>query len=184
MALSLCTRLPRTGTHSCTSSALRSGAVFALVILTAADDGGIRLFKRAFRLRWLIVLGKYSYGLYVFHGIIAYAFERKQLRSVLEGTLGSHTLATLVQAAAGVAYRLIIAVASYELFEVRFLTLKRLFRQGRTRRGLATGTEFARVELVAESQRAPVVRPGHAVTSSQVGLAVPESGEDQWRSAR
>jgi peptidoglycan/LPS O-acetylase OafA/YrhL len=130
--------------------------IFALVVLTAADDGGVRLFKRAFRLRWLGILGKYSYGLYVFHGIIAYAFERKQLLSILESTLGSHTLATLVRAAAGVGLSLMVAVASYELFEVRFLTLKRLFRHSRPRRNLAPGTEFARVELVAESQRAPV----------------------------
>ena len=134
--------------------------IFALVILTAADDNGIRVFKRTFRARWLGVLGKYSYGLYVFHGIIAYAFERKQLRSVLEGTLGSPTLATLVQGAAGVGLSLVIAIASYELFEVRFLTLKRLFRHGRPRRGLAPDSEFVRVELAAESQRAPVAGRG------------------------
>lgn len=127
-------------------------ALFALVILTAADDGGVRAFKRLFRAGWLRTLGKYSYGLYVFHGIIAYAFERHGLRAVLERVLGSHTLATLVQAAAGVALSLIIAIASYELYEVRFLSLKKLFGYGKARsgRGLAPHTEFARAELGAD----------------------------------
>jgi len=134
---------------------------FVLVIVTSADAGGIAAFKQAFRWRWLGLLGKYSYGLYVFHGIIAYAFERKQVVPLLESSLGSHTLATMVQAAAGVALSLLIAVASYELFEVRFLMLKRLFRQGKTRQSFATGSKFARADLAASSQRAHL--PGRGV---------------------
>jgi peptidoglycan/LPS O-acetylase OafA/YrhL len=130
--------------------------VFALVIVSAADDGGVTAFKRTFRWSWLRFLGKYSYGLYVFHGIIAYAFERKQLRTVLESTLGSQALATLVQGAAGVALSLLIAIASYELFEIRFLTLKRLFQHGRPRRKLAAGTEYSSAQLGTQTSVPPL----------------------------
>ncbi len=108
---------------------------FALVVMVAADHSGPRLLKTALRNRALVTLGKYSYGLYVFHGLIAYAFERHTVVTKLARVLESHTLATLVQAAAGVALSLLVAVASYELYEVRFLKLKKLFGDGRARKG-------------------------------------------------
>jgi peptidoglycan/LPS O-acetylase OafA/YrhL len=112
-------------------------AFFALFILTAADEQGVPAIKRLFQARFLGTLGKYIYGLYVFHGLIAYAFERHGLRAQLEHELGSRALATVVQAAAGIGLSLTIAVASYELYEVRFLSLKKLFSDGRARRAEA-----------------------------------------------
>jgi peptidoglycan/LPS O-acetylase OafA/YrhL len=69
-------------------------------------------------------LGKYSYGLYVFHGVIAYALQEGGTLDALGDALGSHLAAMLVQATLGAAASLAIAVASYELYEKHFLRLK------------------------------------------------------------
>jgi peptidoglycan/LPS O-acetylase OafA/YrhL len=72
--------------------------------------------------------GKYSYGLYVFHGIVAYALQERQHGAEwLTARLGSHLLAMGVQALAGGALSLLISVLSYELFEKHLLRLKDRF---------------------------------------------------------
>jgi peptidoglycan/LPS O-acetylase OafA/YrhL len=71
--------------------------------------------------------GKYSYGLYLFHGIIGYAMVEGGTQDWMTAALGSHLLAMLVQALAGAAASLIVAVLSYQLFEKHFLVLKDRF---------------------------------------------------------
>lgn len=100
---------------------------FAVLILNAQSDAGFSPIKRLFRLRFLGTLGKYSYGLYVFHGLVAYAFEQRGMFERLDALSGSHTFATFAYVALGVGLSFLISIASYELFEVRFLALKKLF---------------------------------------------------------
>jgi peptidoglycan/LPS O-acetylase OafA/YrhL len=100
---------------------------FGCFIFIAAQDGAPAIVKHPLRTRWLILLGKYSYGLYVFHGIVAYALHQHGAELVLTQRLGSHALAVILQAAIGVSLSLLIAVMSYELFESRFLKLKKWF---------------------------------------------------------
>ncbi len=109
---------------------------FAVLILNAQSDAGFSPIKRLFRLRFLGTLGKYSYGLYVFHGLIAYTFEQRGVFEKLDGLTGSHTFATFAYVALGVGLSFLVSIASYELFEVRFLALKKLFdyRARRTER--------------------------------------------------
>jgi len=73
------------------------------------------------------MLGKYSYGLYVFHGLISYLLWRQPLIPLLETVVHNHTLAAAIQVAVGVAISVLISVASYEFFERRFLELKDRF---------------------------------------------------------
>lgn len=100
---------------------------FAVLILNAQSEAGFSPIRRLFRLRSLGTLGKYSYGLYVFHGLVAYAFEQKHLFERLHGLIGSHDLSTLTYVSLGVGVSFLISVVSYELFEVRFLALKKWF---------------------------------------------------------
>ncbi|HWA75714.1 MAG TPA: acyltransferase [Polyangiaceae bacterium] len=104
-------------------------AVFcAVVIFAAAWRDGPAPLKAAMRLSFLRLFGKYSYGLYVFHAILAYGAWRHRTAVYLEPWVGSFTAAALVQAVLGSALSLAIAMASYHLFEVRFLALKKWFK--------------------------------------------------------
>ncbi|HYP87615.1 MAG TPA: acyltransferase [Polyangiaceae bacterium] len=95
---------------------------FAIVLACWAD--GPAWFKALLRLRFLRLLGKYSYGLYVFHGIIAFAFVRHGTLGFFARLVGSHSLGLFVQAAFGSVVSMLIAWLSYEYLESRFLRLK------------------------------------------------------------
>lgn len=115
------------------------GFFFGALLLEAVGRDPTSPLVRFFASRIMRFLGKYSYGLYVFHGVVAYALMEKQADAAwLTAMLGSHLLAMFVQAVAGAAFSLLIAVASYELFEKHFLRLKdRLAPQARVGRASA-----------------------------------------------
>ena len=83
--------------------------------------------SRFFRSRWMVFLGTYSYGLYVYHHFISYYLSSNRTELELAQWLGSHGAAVALQAPLGAAASLALAYLSYELFEKRFLGLKRLF---------------------------------------------------------
>jgi peptidoglycan/LPS O-acetylase OafA/YrhL len=79
------------------------------------------------RSRPLRFFGKYSYGLYVYHGLLTWYLRDVGAEGRLDAMLGDHWLTIAVQAAIGVGVSTVVAVLSYELLEKRFLTLKRHF---------------------------------------------------------
>jgi peptidoglycan/LPS O-acetylase OafA/YrhL len=83
--------------------------------------------SRFFRAKWLMFLGTYSYGLYVYHHFFSYYLTANRTELELAEWLGSHSAAIALQATLGVAASLAIAYVSYEFFEKRFLRLKRYF---------------------------------------------------------
>jgi peptidoglycan/LPS O-acetylase OafA/YrhL len=83
--------------------------------------------SRFFCNRFLMFLGTYSYGLYVYHHFVSYYLVTNHTDLELAGWLGSHGLAVAAQAIGGACASLIVAYLSYEVFEKRFLRLKRLF---------------------------------------------------------
>src|SRR5215813_2618177 len=83
--------------------------------------------SRFFRCRLTVFLGTYSYGLYVYHHFISYYLTSNRTELELAGWLGSHGAAVALQATLGTGVSLAVAYLSYELFEKRFLRLKRLF---------------------------------------------------------
>ena len=83
--------------------------------------------SRFFRCRPMVFLGTYSYGLYIYHHFISYYLTVNRTELQLGDWLGSHGAAVALQATLGVAASLAVAYLSYELFEKRFLRLKRLF---------------------------------------------------------
>jgi peptidoglycan/LPS O-acetylase OafA/YrhL len=82
---------------------------------------------RFFSSRLMVFLGTYSYGLYVYHHFISYYLITNHTDLELARWLGSHGAAVALQATLGAAASLALAYLSYELFEKRFLRLKRLF---------------------------------------------------------
>jgi peptidoglycan/LPS O-acetylase OafA/YrhL len=87
--------------------------------------------SRFFRSRFMVFLGTYSYGLYVYHHFISYYLTTNRTELQLTHWLGSHGLAVALQATLGASASLGIAYISYEFFEKRFLRLKPLFSAAR-----------------------------------------------------
>lgn len=85
------------------------------------------IIARFFSSRTMVFLGTYSYGLYVYHHFISYYLSANGTELELATRLGSHGAAVALQATLGATASLALAYLSYELFEKRFLQLKRLF---------------------------------------------------------
>jgi peptidoglycan/LPS O-acetylase OafA/YrhL len=83
--------------------------------------------SRFFCSRFMIFLGTYSYGLYVYHHFISYYLSSNRTEFELARWIGSHGAAVALQATLGASASLALAYLSYELFEKHFLRLKRLF---------------------------------------------------------
>jgi peptidoglycan/LPS O-acetylase OafA/YrhL len=83
--------------------------------------------SRFFRSRFMVFLGTYSYGLYVYHHFISWYLTANRTELKLAPWLGSHGAAVALQATLGAFASLGVAYLSYELFEKRFLQLKPLF---------------------------------------------------------
>jgi peptidoglycan/LPS O-acetylase OafA/YrhL len=96
---------------------------------------------RFFCSRTMVFLGTYSYGLYVYHHFISYYLSSNHTELELARWLGSHGAAVALQATLGASASLALAYLSYELFEKRFLRLKRLFETARPRRAAASAAE-------------------------------------------
>jgi peptidoglycan/LPS O-acetylase OafA/YrhL len=83
--------------------------------------------SRFFRSRFMVFLGTYSYGLYVYHHFVSYFLSSNSTEFELAQWIGSHGAAVALQATLGASASLAVAYLSYEFFEKRFLRLKRLF---------------------------------------------------------
>ena len=114
--------------------AVRGGVfrvAFAALLLQALFAPASSPLARFFGSRTMVALGKYSYGLYVYHHFLSYYLVKHGTEFALARVVGSHTLAVAIQAILGMAASMAIAWLSYELFEKRFLELKRFWPSGR-----------------------------------------------------
>ena len=106
------------------------GTLFALffgaLTLTALQQANRSFLARLFQGPVLRTFGKYSYGLYVYHGVLE-PHEVLHTEDRLGALLGNHSAGIAAQTVIGVTLSLIISVISYDLFEKRFLELKRYF---------------------------------------------------------
>ena len=118
------------------------------VLVTALEPESIA--HRIFRWPFLRSLGKYSYGIYVLHILVAHLFGTltsrllgTSLRIWLTPYLHSRPLAVLVEFCANAAAVFLVAYLSYNLYEVHFLRLKRYFGYRRSRTQTATARQLA-----------------------------------------
>jgi peptidoglycan/LPS O-acetylase OafA/YrhL len=116
------------------TSPLRSGMLRLLLVALllralSAPEGAPD--ARFFRSRFMAFLGKYSYGIYVYHHFLSYYATTTHTLPRLTEKLGSLLLALLVQQGVGIALSIAIAWLSYELFEKHFLRLKRFWPSSR-----------------------------------------------------
>lgn len=84
------------------------------------------------RARWLVYLGKISYGLYAFHwGVLI--FWRDVLNVVARRMLVVQALAPVLQVVLGLVTTVVLAAGSYRFFERPILRLKQRFEVIHTR---------------------------------------------------
>jgi peptidoglycan/LPS O-acetylase OafA/YrhL len=111
--------------------AIRAGLVLLLLaclLVWALMAPQHSITSRFFCSRAMMLLGTYSYGLYVYHHFISHYLTANRTELVLADWLGSHTAAVVLQATLGASASLLLAYLSYEYFEKPFLALKRLFK--------------------------------------------------------
>ena len=105
------------------------GSLYALLFgaLTLVSIGG-RALAHVFQGRLLRFFGKYSYGLYVYHGLFTWYLVEVHANERLDRWFGDrHGLTIVARAVLGVSVSVLVAVLSYELMEKKFLALKRYF---------------------------------------------------------
>ncbi len=97
-------------------------------MLAAAVTGSSAIFSRICRLGFLRKLGKYSYGLYVFHFIVFMVLGNLLIRfpRIRHATV-NHLLPAIGLLLANLFLSLALAYASYHLYEKHLLKLKRYF---------------------------------------------------------
>jgi peptidoglycan/LPS O-acetylase OafA/YrhL len=100
---------------------------FGALTLMALRAPERSIVARALHWPVLRMFGRYSYGLYVYHGVISYHMIVTHAEARLGALLGNHSLGIAVGTVLGVSLSLAISVLSYELFEKRFLELKKYF---------------------------------------------------------
>ncbi|MDP9148717.1 MAG: acyltransferase [Myxococcota bacterium] len=101
--------------------------LFGSVLLAAVSAPPTSLLRRALTRRELVFCGKYSYGAYMLHELLRPALVRAFPPAVFERVTGSELAGFCLHALCGTAATFALAVASFELFERRFLGLKRFF---------------------------------------------------------
>ncbi len=120
----------------------------ALTLLSLGSSPGAGALARIFQGRLLRFFGKYSYGLYVYHGLFTWYLVELRANERLDRLFGyHHSLTIAARAVLGVGVSTLFAVASYELLEKRFLALKRYF------------------EVQAEPSTAPINRPRPTIST-------------------
>ena len=125
--------------HGSALQSLRSGAfrlLLAALLLKALVAPASSGWSRFFRSSPMTFLGKYSYGLYVYHHFFSYYFAKHGTEIALAAAIGSHVAALAIQAVGGMAASMAIAWLSYEYFEKYFLRLKRLWPSTSSSRAL------------------------------------------------
>jgi len=102
--------------------------LFGALTLLSIGGSGRSALAQVFRGRLLRFFGKYSYGLYVYHGLFTWYLVDVHANERLDRWFGDrHGLTIVARAVLGVSVSVLVAVLSYELMEKKFLALKRYF---------------------------------------------------------
>jgi peptidoglycan/LPS O-acetylase OafA/YrhL len=107
--------------------------LFAALHLGAIAADKSSLIHRSLNFRILLFLGKYSYGIYIFHHFFSWPSEQYHWIDWLSQRLPNQTLAIFANAAFGMSISILLGWLSYHAFEKHFLQLKDRFAPRRDR---------------------------------------------------
>jgi peptidoglycan/LPS O-acetylase OafA/YrhL len=102
-------------------------ALFFGALLLMSLDTRPNLVTMALQSQLLRFFGKYSYGLYVYHGLLTWYLIDLHAEERCAALVGNHAWAILITAVVGAGVSVFVAVLSYHLLEKRFLALKKFF---------------------------------------------------------
>jgi peptidoglycan/LPS O-acetylase OafA/YrhL len=109
----------------------------SLIAVLVTGDRSPRLC-RAFEMPPLRLLGRYSYGIYIFQGPVMFGLERSvPFVRTLPRVFGSQVPAALLVLVSASALSIGLAMVSWHCYETRFLRLKHRFPSG----GATVGTQ-------------------------------------------
>jgi peptidoglycan/LPS O-acetylase OafA/YrhL len=100
---------------------------FTYFVAMAVSSRPGALLNRLLVGRTLTALGRYSYGLYVYHFILTVVFDRWLPAELFRGFIPVPVVPIVLRVGVCGLLSLGVAYASWTLFETRFLALKRLF---------------------------------------------------------
>jgi peptidoglycan/LPS O-acetylase OafA/YrhL len=127
-------------------------SLFALGCVAVAATAPKALLTRFFELRLFTVLGKYSYGLYIWHNLARFSIltladlavrKVRLLQAFIDWGGHSPLRDSYVRTALALGLTMVFALISYHFFEKRFLALKVYFEYGDGQRGDAGGEKRA-----------------------------------------
>ncbi|MCL2626733.1 MAG: acyltransferase [Cystobacterineae bacterium] len=101
--------------------------VFAGILATALSAKPRSLVSAFFCSKLMRFLGRYSYGLYVYHAMVAYFLVSRNALAFVKEWVPHDLAATFVLGGFGCLVSCLLAVVSYHAFEKHFLKLKALF---------------------------------------------------------
>jgi peptidoglycan/LPS O-acetylase OafA/YrhL len=107
------------------------GAAFAAILVFALEARPTGFGERVLGNGVLVFFGKYSYGLYVIHGMLSPLIARWIPVDDWGSTLGSVVLGSICCTSARVGIVVVLAFLSWHLFEKHFLKLKAFFEYQR-----------------------------------------------------
>lgn len=97
-----------------------------ILVLCITGKHASAIAKKMFSAGWLKWLGKYSYGIYVFHWLVLNFFIYKTVSELISRGFDKQ-LAYFSVRIVGVAVILVISYLSYNFYEKKFLSLKKYF---------------------------------------------------------
>jgi len=106
-----------------------------LILVVQAEPRSIA--ARAWTHPLLRFLGKYSYGIYVLHEVLRPVFDAIFPLSSVQRWMHGHGLGDVVYFGLATSISIGVAVLSYHLFEIHFLSLKRFFANKERPRAMA-----------------------------------------------
>lgn len=107
-----------------TASFLTSILFFTLLIITAID--GNKITNKLFSHKWLYLIGKISYGIYIYHGLLRPYFKECFYEGILY-QINNGIIVSIIYTIVCTAISIIISWISWTIIEKPVLKLKRFF---------------------------------------------------------